>query len=115
MNSDRVSDTEYAAALEMSDSENEFRAQAVRYVPERDAIEVLTHRNAGLLIPRQWIGALQDVSAEDLRKLAVWPDGSALEIEDRDIHISVHGLLSATLPVIIPLRVLASIFDSHGK
>jgi hypothetical protein len=49
----------------------EIRAQAVRYVPERDAIEIVTNRNAGFLIPRQWIGALQDVPTKELRKLEV--------------------------------------------
>src|SRR6185312_7906251 len=105
-----------AAALSagQADSENEIRARGVRYVPERDAVEIVTNRNAGVLIPRQWIGALQDVSPEDLRKLDVWPDGSAIEIEDRDIHISVHGLLTAALPAIIPGRVVAAVFAKHG-
>jgi len=116
MNPHQISDAEYAAALAAGqmDAESEIRARAVRYVPDRDAIEIVTNNNAGLLIPRQWIGALQDVPTEDLRKLDIWPDGSAIEIEDRDIHISVHGLLTATLPAILPTRVVASVFASRG-
>ncbi len=30
------------------------------------------------------------------------PDGSAIELEDRDIHISVHGLITAVLPAMLP-------------
>jgi hypothetical protein len=52
------------------------------------------------------------VSAEDLAKLEVWPDGSAIEIEDRDIHISVHGLMTAILPVMLPQGAVAAIFAS---
>jgi Protein of unknown function (DUF2442) len=102
----QVADAEYADALAAGrlEGEGEFRAEAVRYVPDRDAIEIVTARNAGFLIPRQWIGALQDVPAEDLAKLEVWPDGSAIEIEDRDIHISVHGLMTAILPAMLPPR-----------
>jgi hypothetical protein len=37
----------------------------------RDAIEIVTNHNAGFLIPRQWIGALQDVSTAELGKLEV--------------------------------------------
>ncbi|HTW52547.1 MAG TPA: DUF2442 domain-containing protein [Stellaceae bacterium] len=96
------------------EAESEIRAQAVRYVPDRDAIEIVTTRNAGFLVPRQWIGALQDVPAEDLAKLVVWPDGSAIEIEDRDIHISVHGLMTAILPAMLPPRAVAAIFASRG-
>jgi len=112
----KITDAEYAAALAAGrlEAETEIRAQAVRYVPDRDAIEIVTTRNAGLLIPRQWIGALQDVPADDLARLEVWPDGSAIELEDRDIHVSVHGLLTAILPAMLPPRAVAAIFASRG-
>jgi hypothetical protein len=83
-------------------------------VSEWDAIEIVTTRNTGFLIPRQWIGALQRISLKDLKKLEVWPDGSAIEIEQRDIHISVHGLMVALLPAMLPARVIAAIFASRG-
>jgi hypothetical protein len=83
-------------------------------VPDRDAIEIVTMQNAGFLIPRQWIGVLQDVPTEDLAKLEGWPDGSAIEIEDRDIHISVDGLMTAILPAMLPPRAIAAVFASRG-
>ena len=96
------------------EAEGEIRAQAVRYLPERDAIEIITNRNAGFLIPRQWIGALQDVPTAELSKLEIWPDGSAIELDDLDVHISLHGLLTVVLPAILPLGIVASIFASRG-
>jgi len=112
----QISDAEYAAALAAgrAETDTEIRAQAVRYVPERDAIEIVTNRNAGFLIPRQWIGVLQDVPIEELDRLEVWPDGSAIELEDRDIQISVHGLLTAILPAMLPSKAIASLFASRG-
>lgn len=112
----QITDAEYAAALAAgcTEAESEIRAQAVRYVSDRDAVEIVTTQNAGFLIPRQWIGALQDVPAEELAKLEVWPDGSAIEIEDRDIYISVHGLMTAILPAMLPPRAVAAIFASRG-
>jgi hypothetical protein len=111
-----ITDTAYAMALAtgQTEAQTEIRAQAVRYVPERDAIEIVTTRNAGLLIPRQWIGALEDVPIDDLTKLTIWPDGSAIELEEHDIHISVHGLMTAILPAILPARAVAAIFASRG-
>jgi hypothetical protein len=111
-----VTDADYAAALVAgrAQADTEILAHAVRYVPDRGVIEIVTNRNAGFLIPRQWIGALQEVPVEDLVKLEVWPDGSAIELEDRDIHISVHGLMAAILPALIPARVVAAIFASRG-
>lgn len=116
MTDHKITDAEFAAALEAgrADAATEIRAQAVRYVADRDAIEIVTTRNAGFLIPRQWIGALQDVPEEALTKLEVWPDGSAIEIEDQDIHISVDGLMTAILPAMLPTRTVAAIFASRG-
>jgi hypothetical protein len=116
MSHHQISDAEYAAALAtgQAEAETEVRAQAVRYVPDRDVIEIVTTRNAGFLIPRQWIGVLREVPTEDLARLEVWPDGSAIELEDRDIHISVDGLMTAILPAMLPTRTVAAIFASRG-
>ena len=96
MTSHSITDAEFAAALAAGrvEAETEIRARSVRYVADRDSIEIMTTRHAGFLIPRGWIGALQDVPIEDLARLEIWPDGSAIELEDRDIHISVDGLMS---------------------
>jgi len=112
----QITDAEFAAAIATgrAQADADIRAQAVRYVPERDAIEVITNHDAGFLIPRAWIGALQEVPTGDLAKLDVWPDGSAIELEDRDIQISVHGLLTAVLPAMLPPRAIAAIFASRG-
>ena len=116
MTNHKITDAEFAAALAAGrvEAETEIRAQAVRYVADRDSIEIVTTRQAGFLIPRHWIGALQDVPVEDLTKLVIWPDGSAIEIEDRDIHISVDGLMTAILPAMLPTRTVAAIFASRG-
>jgi hypothetical protein len=116
MTEHHVTDAEFASALAdgRTEAETEIRAQAVRYVADRDAIEVVTSRQAGFLIPRGWIGALQDVPVAELAHLEIWPDGSAIELESRDIHISVDGLLTAILPAMLPTRTVAAIFASRG-
>ncbi len=116
MKQHHITDLEFAAALIAGHAlaDVEILAQAVRYVPERDVIELVVNRNAGFLIPRQWISALGNVPVEELVKLNVWPDGSAIELEDWDIQISVHGLMAAILPGVIPARTVAAIFASRG-
>lgn len=111
-----ITDTEYATALEAGRraAESEFWAQAVRYLPDRDAIEVITVRNGGFVIPRHLIGALQDVGPDDLARIELWPDGSLIEIEDLDIHISVDGMVKAALPVLVPGRIVAGLFAAFG-
>lgn len=111
-----ITDAEYAAACAAGrrEAEAEIRAQAVRYDADRDEVEIVTTRKGGFLIPRQWIDALRDVPTPALAKLEVWPDGSAIVLEDHDIHISVQGLLTKVLPAMLPPRVLATIFARHG-
>jgi hypothetical protein len=111
-----ISDADYAMALEAGRqaAESEFRAQSVAYLPDRDAIEVITVRNGGFLIPRNLIGALEDVGPDDLAKMELWPDGSLIEIEDLDIHISVDGMVKAALPVLVPSRIMAGFFAASG-
>jgi hypothetical protein len=46
--------------------------------------------------------------------MEVWPDGSAIELEDHDIQISVHGLMIAVLPAMLPSKVVSAIFASRG-
>lgn len=112
----KITDQEYAAALKAGrkEAETEFRASSVRYVPERDAIEIITTRGAGFLIPKQWIDTLKNVHPEDLAQMEAWLDGTAIEIDALDIHISVHGLLTQSLPAMLPARALAGLFASRG-
>ncbi len=116
MTDHHVNDAGFAAALAAGRTAavTEIRARSVRYVADRDAIEIVTTRDAGFLIPRAWIGALQDVPVEDLTQLEIWPDGSAIELESRDIHIGVDGLLTAILPSVLPTGTIAAIFASRG-
>jgi len=116
MTKHQVGGADYTAALIKGRAEaaTELRARAVRYLADRDVVEIETTRDGGFLIPRKWIGALQDVPLNDLARLIVWPDGSAIELEERDIQISVDGLLTDVLPALLPESALATIFARRG-
>ena len=65
MSQAHITDGDYAAALAagQAEAETEIRAQSVRYVPDRDAVEIVTTRNAGFLIPRHWMSAAARIRA----------------------------------------------------
>ncbi len=116
MTNHKITDAEYATAIEAGRraAESEFRAQSVAYLPDLDAIRLITVRNGGFVIPRHLVGALQDIRPKHLAKMALWPDGSIIEIEDLDIHISVDGMVKAALPVLVPSRIVATLFAAAG-
>jgi hypothetical protein len=116
MTEHQISDADYTESLARgrTDAVTELRARTVRYLVDRDVLEIETSRDGGFLIPRMWIGALQDVPVDELTGLEVWPDGSAIELESRDIHISVDGLLTDVLPSLLPSSVLAALFARRG-
>ena len=114
----QIGDAEYPAALVAgraeAEAEMEIRAQTVRYLPDQDALEVVTTRSVGFIIPRPWIGPIDEVSPEELAQLTLWPDGSVIELESQAIRINVDSLMTALMPAMLPTRVLASIFASRG-
>jgi hypothetical protein len=77
-------------------------------------LEMEFTRDGGFLIPCAWIAALQDVPAEELARLEVWPDDCAVELEERAIHISVDGILTDVFPALLPESALAAIFARQG-
>jgi hypothetical protein len=112
----QVNDAEYTSAVYRGrdGAATELRARTVRYLEDRDLLAIETTRDGGFLIPRTWIGLLLDVPIGELNGLRIWPDGSAIELEERDIHISVDGLLTDVLPALLPESVLAAIFARRG-
>jgi hypothetical protein len=73
----------------------ERRASAVRYDPERDAIEIELTDGAGVRLPRRVVDEFRDVPPADMPKLRLSPGGYGIELEDHDINIAVHGLITA--------------------
>ena len=116
MTTHEISDQDIARAVEAGrqEAETEFRARSVRYLADRDTVEIVTTGDAGFLIPRSWIGSLAGLTPAQFAQLDVWPDGSAIEVEALDIQVSVHGLLTQALPAMLPTRFLAGLFARRG-
>ncbi len=78
MSRHRIDKSDHAAALAAGHAEAaaEVRAHAIRYLPGRDAVEIVTTRNSGFRIARSRIAALQDVPMAELHNLTVWADGT---------------------------------------
>jgi hypothetical protein len=89
----------------------EFSAIAVRYDAVRDAIEIDLSQGFGLRVPRAAIAELAAVPAEALINLDLSPAGTGIDLDDHDVHISVHGLI---LSLMSPSTLAAGLGQRGG-
>ena len=73
----------------------ERRAASVRYDSNRDAIEIELTDGAAVRLPRAMVDEFHDVPQAQMAKLRVSPAGYGIKLDEHDIDISVHGLISA--------------------
>lgn len=73
----------------------ERRAAGVRYDSDRDAVEIELTDGAAVRLPRAMVEEFRDVPPADMTKLRVSPAGYGIKLDERDIDISVHGLIAA--------------------
>jgi hypothetical protein len=70
-------------------------ADGVKYLPEQAAIMIHFPRGKGVVIPVDQISELEDVPADALPSITLSFAGTALSLVDRDIDISIEGLLKS--------------------
>lgn len=87
-----------------------FRAADVRFDAARDIVELTMVDGWGLFFLRTAIEEFRDVGPEDMRKLEVSPAGMGLELDDLDIHVSIHGLVTS----VIPPQMMAKFLGQRG-
>lgn len=64
-----------------------------RYVPRRDAIELMFAGGGTMMIPRQLIPELEDLSPAILASVSISPAGDALSWRAADVDLYIPGLV----------------------
>lgn len=97
MNKDVITEADLARAVEAGEHRMaaEFRAADVRFNETRNVIELTMIDGWGLFFRYTDIEEFRDVSPEDMKKLEISPAGMGLELDALDIHVSIHGLVTA--------------------
>ncbi|MBF0306117.1 MAG: DUF2442 domain-containing protein [Alphaproteobacteria bacterium] len=97
MKHDPVTDSDLDRAVQAGQRRmaNEFRASAVRFDVERDIVELAMEGGWWLAFRRADVAEFADVDPVDMAKIELSPAGMGIEIEARDIHVGVHGLVSS--------------------
>ncbi|MRW88609.1 DUF2442 domain-containing protein [Duganella sp. FT80W] len=76
-----------------------LRAKGVRYLPEFKALAISFADQAAILLPVKKYSEFADLSIGELNRIEIALNGSALYLEERDLHVSIAGLVSASKPL----------------
>ena len=74
-------------------------ATSVKYVPSLKSLLVSFADHSAVALPVKNYPELASLTSANLNKLTLGFGGSALCLEDRDLHVSIAGLVSASKPL----------------
>jgi Protein of unknown function (DUF2442) len=76
-----------------------LRASEVRYVADSQTLAIGFADQTAVVLPIKNYPELARLSPSELSRLALGFAGSALCLEDQDLHVSIAGLVSASAPL----------------
>jgi Protein of unknown function (DUF2442) len=76
-----------------------LHASEVRYVADSQTLTIGFSDQTAVVLPIKNYPELAKLSRADLGRLALGFAGSALCLEDQDLHVSIAGLVSASTPL----------------
>lgn len=76
-----------------------LHAKGVRYLPEFEALAVSFSDKAAVLLPVKKYAEFARLSLAELGRIKIGFGGSALCLDERDLHVSIAGLVSASKPL----------------
>ena len=86
-----------------------LEATSLRYVPAQQALHVAFADGSALVLPTKNYAELDALSAADLARLELCFAGTALCLEESDLHVSIEGLVAGSLPLMAMMtRVVAT-------
>ncbi len=76
-----------------------LHAKGVRYLPQFEALVVSFADEAAVLLPVKKYAEFAQLSLTELGRIEIGFGGSALCLDERDLHVSIAGLVSASKPL----------------
>ncbi|MBW9335440.1 DUF2442 domain-containing protein [Herbaspirillum aquaticum] len=87
---------EQAMALGRQRSRSGLQATRVTYLPSLEAIAIGFADKTGILLPIDHYPEFSTLSTAELGRIEIGYAGSALCLEERDLHVSIAGLVAAS-------------------
>jgi hypothetical protein len=92
----------------------ELHATAVQYLPAFESLLIGFADQSAVVLPVKNYPELAELSTTELEHLAVGFGGSALCLDERDLHVSIAGLVSASQPLIEMAATVIAARQSNG-
>lgn len=74
-----------------------LHAVSASYLPAEDMVEIVLDQGIILRYPRSGIIEFANLPAAMMHALSISPRGSALQLDEADVHLDVHGLVRSLL------------------
>ena len=91
-----------------------LHATAVQYLPAFKALLIGFADQSAVVLPVQNYPELAELSTTELEHLALGFGGSALCLDERDLHVSIAGLVSASQPLMEMAATVIAARQSNG-
>ena len=80
-------------------NKSSIHASSVRYLSQSKALEIAFADESAVLLPLKNYAEFSDLSATQLGKLEIGFAGTAICLSEKDLHVSIAGLISASEPL----------------
>lgn len=93
-----------------------LRAMAVQYLPAFKSLLISFADQSAVVLPVKNYPDLAELNTTELERLAVGFGGSALCLDERDLHVSIAGLVSASQPLMeMAATVMSARYGSYSS
>lgn len=100
-----------AVALGRSRHRGSIHAQSLRYLPDTRALMIIFSDQTAIVLPVENYSELATLTGEELQQLSLCFAGSALCLNDRDLHVSIAGLMTMSQPLLEVAKTVAASYN----
>ena len=100
-----------AVALGRSRHRGSIHAQSLRYLPDTHALMITFGDQTAIILPVENYSELAALTGGELQQLSLCFAGSALCLNDRDLHVSIAGLMAMSQPLLEVAKTVTASYN----
>lgn len=100
-----------AVALGRSRHRGSIHALSLHYLPDTRALMITFGDQTAIVLPVENYAELTALTERELQQLSLCFAGSALCLNDRDLHVSIAGLMAASQPLLEAAKTVTASYN----